>query len=114
MYGDKIATLREQFHLTQKELADEIGITRAALSHYEKNRREPTYDILKKLATFFHVTTDYLLEKTANPITEPLSTNTIKINPALSEQAIYKKLNKLSPKNLNLVVEMIEALSTKK
>lgn len=59
--GGRIAGLRENTRLTQEELADKIGITRAALSHYEKDRREPDYETLKKIADFFNVTTDYLL-----------------------------------------------------
>lgn len=60
-YGDRIAYLRDKSGLTQEELATKIGISRAALSHYEKNRREPDYDILSKMASFFQVSTDYLL-----------------------------------------------------
>lgn len=60
-YGDRIAYLREQNNLTQQQLADKIGITRASLSHYEKNRREPDYKTLEKLADFFEVSIDYLL-----------------------------------------------------
>ena len=63
-YGDRIAALREQLELTQEELAEKIGISRAALSHYEKNRRQPDYELVKKFADFFGVTTDYLLGRT--------------------------------------------------
>jgi Predicted transcriptional regulators len=61
--GERITKLREEKKLTQEELAPKIGITRAALSHYEKNRREPDNDTLRKLADFFDVTTDYLLAR---------------------------------------------------
>ncbi|MCM2675512.1 helix-turn-helix domain-containing protein [Alkalicoccobacillus plakortidis] len=60
-FGDRIAHLRRGKNLTQAELADSIGITRASLSHYEKNRREPDYATLKVIANFFGVTVDYLL-----------------------------------------------------
>jgi transcriptional regulator with XRE-family HTH domain len=61
MFGDIISKLRQEHQLTQEELASKIGINRASLSHYEKNRREPDYNILKQFAAFFGVTTDYLL-----------------------------------------------------
>lgn len=61
VFGDRITELREEAKLTQEELADKIGITRAALSHYEKNRREPDYETLKKIADYFNVSTDWLL-----------------------------------------------------
>lgn len=60
-FGDRIAHLRTKKKLTQAELAKRIGITRASLSHYEKNRREPDYETLKRIADFFDVSTDYIL-----------------------------------------------------
>lgn len=60
-FGDRIAHLRNNKNLTQNDLADKVGISRASLSHYEKNRREPDYDTLKKLADFFNVSTDFIL-----------------------------------------------------
>ncbi|MEC0228045.1 MULTISPECIES: helix-turn-helix domain-containing protein [Paenibacillus] len=66
-YGDRIAQLREKRGLTQEELSTKIGISRAALSHYETNRREPDYETINKIATFFHVTIDYLLGRTDQP-----------------------------------------------
>lgn len=59
--GNRISELRNKRNLTQDGLANRVGISRAALSHYEKDRREPDYDTLVKLADFFDVTTDFLL-----------------------------------------------------
>jgi transcriptional regulator with XRE-family HTH domain len=66
--GDKIAALREKRGLTQEDLAAKIGISRASLSHYEKNRRDPDYTTLAKFADFFHVSVDYLLGRTDDPL----------------------------------------------
>lgn len=68
-YGDRIALLREKRGLTQEELSNKIGISRAALSHYETNRREPDYETINKIANFFNVTIDYLLGRTDQPQT---------------------------------------------
>jgi len=65
--GGRIAYLRERRGLTQEELAQALGISRAALSHYEKNRREPDSETLTKLADLFKVSLDYLLGRTENP-----------------------------------------------
>ncbi|CAM2977729.1 helix-turn-helix transcriptional regulator [Paenibacillus sediminis] len=64
-YGNRIAELREQRGWTQEEVASLIGITRAALSHYEKNRRKPDFEVLNKLADLFKVSIDYLIGRTA-------------------------------------------------
>ncbi|MFB5267039.1 helix-turn-helix domain-containing protein [Paenibacillus enshidis] len=60
-YGTRIAELREKRGWKQEELAQILGITRAALSHYEKNRRKPDFDTLTKLANLFGVSIDYLI-----------------------------------------------------
>ncbi|MGG6310577.1 helix-turn-helix domain-containing protein [Paenibacillus macerans] len=60
-YGERISALREQRKLTQEELALQLQISRAVLSHYEKNRRKPNYTTLRKIADFFQVSVDYLL-----------------------------------------------------
>lgn len=61
MFGDRIKSLREQRGKTQKQLADIIGVTPAAIGLYEQNRRTPDAETLKKLANYFDVSIDYLL-----------------------------------------------------
>ncbi|MNP14368.1 HTH-type transcriptional regulator ImmR [compost metagenome] len=63
-HGNRIAELREAKGWTQDELSRSIGITRASLSHYEKNRRKPDFEILTKLADIFGVSIDYLIGRT--------------------------------------------------
>lgn len=63
--GDRIALLRESLGWTQEELALKLGITRAALSHYEKNRRKPDFETLTELADLFDVSIDYLVGRTS-------------------------------------------------
>ncbi|GGG21783.1 helix-turn-helix domain-containing protein [Paenibacillus abyssi] len=65
--GSHIAELREERGWTQEHLASLLGISRAALSHYEKNRREPDYDTLTKFADLFKVSIDYLVGRTNRP-----------------------------------------------
>ena len=47
--------------MTQKELASFLEVTPKAVSFYELNQREPSGDILIKIAKKFNVYTDYLL-----------------------------------------------------
>ena len=62
----KLKILREQSGETQAELANVLGITRAAYTNIENGKREPDYDTIKKLANHFSVTTDYLLGNEEN------------------------------------------------
>lgn len=60
-FGKKLRTLRVQAGLTQAELAKRLNVTKAVVSYYENQERSPSPDVLIKIATIFHVTTDYLL-----------------------------------------------------
>lgn len=61
MVGERIKALRTIFGLTQEELAKELDISRSSLSLYETGKREPDYELLRKICKYFNVTADYLL-----------------------------------------------------
>ena len=60
-FGNRLKELRLQAGLTQKQLADQLNITKSVVSFYELRERTPSPEVLIKLATIFHVSTDYLL-----------------------------------------------------
>lgn len=60
-FGNRLKELRQNAGLSQKQLADKLWITKAAVSYYELSERNPSPEILIKIAKVFHVTTDYLL-----------------------------------------------------
>lgn len=60
-FGKRLKQLRQESGLTQKQLAERIWVSKAAVSNYELYDRCPTPEILMKLARVFHVSTDYLL-----------------------------------------------------
>lgn len=59
--GEKLKSLRIEKNLTQKQVADRIGLAISAVSSYESGTRYPSYDVFIKLSRIFHVSTDYLL-----------------------------------------------------
>lgn len=59
--GEKLKSMRVEKKLTQKQVADRIGLAISAVSSYESGTRYPSYDALVKLSQIFHVSTDYLL-----------------------------------------------------
>lgn len=52
---------------TQKQVADDLGISTRSYQHYELGTREPNIKMLVKIANVFNVSIDYLLERTDNP-----------------------------------------------
>jgi len=60
----KIKELREEKQLSQLQLAEKLNLTQQAISLYEKGEREPSLEVIKNIADFFGVSTDYLLGKT--------------------------------------------------
>ncbi len=66
--------LRDTRNLTQAELGDALNISPSTIGMYEQGRREPSLDVLQKLADYFHVTTDELLGRDApKPIMEEMT-----------------------------------------
>ena len=61
VFAARITSLRKERNMSQKEVALNLGISQALLSHYEKGVRECGLDFVLKCAEFYNVTTDYLL-----------------------------------------------------
>ncbi len=63
-FGEFLAALRKERGLLQKEVANYLNVTVATVSNYEKGVHTPDLNTLIKLADFFNVSTDYLLQRT--------------------------------------------------
>lgn len=62
MLSDNIKRLRKSFHLNQVELARELGVSKQCVSNWENDNIQPSIDMLTKLAKFFNVSCDCLLD----------------------------------------------------
>jgi transcriptional regulator with XRE-family HTH domain len=49
MFGARLKELREGRELSQKQLADAAGLSQRAVSHWEQNLRQPTWDAVQAL-----------------------------------------------------------------
>ncbi|WP_116787823.1 XRE family transcriptional regulator [Flavobacterium psychrotrophum] len=61
LFSDNIRYLRLQKNISQEKLAEALLITRARYVKYESGTSEAPYDILKKMAHYYHVSIDLLL-----------------------------------------------------
>ena len=48
--------------LTQQQLATQLGVTKSVISFYERQERTPSPEVLRKMASVFRVSTDFLLD----------------------------------------------------
>lgn len=62
--GLKIKMLRQQKNINQAELGKIVGVGKTTISNYETGYSVPDLETLIKLADYFGVTTDYLLDRT--------------------------------------------------
>ena len=58
----RIKELREENGLTQQTVADYLNVKQNTYSQYENGKRQLSVDVLIKLAKFYKVSTDYILE----------------------------------------------------
>lgn len=60
-FGDRLKQLRNSKNLFQEDLANKLNISKSAVGMYERNEREPSFELLKKIADYFNVSIDFLL-----------------------------------------------------
>lgn len=60
-FAPTLSQLRKERGISQKKAAEDLGISQALLSHYEKGIRECGLDFVIRCAKYYSVTTDYLL-----------------------------------------------------
>ncbi|MGK0469393.1 MAG: transcriptional regulator with XRE-family HTH domain [Clostridium sp.] len=65
-FGDRLKTERNRIHVTLETMAEDLKTTKATLSRYENNLREPKVDFVKQIADYLQCSTDYLLGRTDN------------------------------------------------
>lgn len=63
----RLKELRKKRNISQLKLAMDLQLNQNAVSRYETGVREADYSTLIKIADYFDVSIDYLLERTDNP-----------------------------------------------
>ena len=66
-FGKALSTLRKRADMTQNEVADNLNLSRQAISKYERGEREIPLSLLIKLADYYGTSLDYLTCRTDNP-----------------------------------------------
>jgi transcriptional regulator with XRE-family HTH domain len=91
-FGITLKELRTKSHMTQKQLAEQMGVTKSVVCYYEQQERYPSPEVLIKLSSIFHVSTDYLLG---------------------IDKKEYVDISGLEPSDIVMVTELIQHLRAK-
>ena len=60
-FGEKLQKLRKEAGLSQEEFADQMGVSRQAVSKWERDSGYPETEKIIRMGRIFHVTLEYLL-----------------------------------------------------
>ena len=63
-FAERVRQLRKESNLNQSQLAEEIGVTFATISIWERGKRLPEFTTMEKLCDYFNVSIAYLLGTT--------------------------------------------------
>lgn len=92
MFGEVLKLLREKNNISQEELSLRLGLSRPAITKYERNERQPSFDTIIKIADYFHVSIDYLLGRPTGMISEQVTQINSLLNALDIELSSYKTL----------------------
>lgn len=109
--GERLKETRESLRLPQNKVAEELNISSQVLSNYERDVRDPSTFILKKLAEYYNVSTDYLLGFTDNP--KPLTDRELEFLNAIKDPKLrlwWEELPHTELEKLKMLREIWEVL----
>jgi len=108
----RIVSLRLEKGMNQREFAEAVDIDAVTICGYEKGNREIRSENLLKIADFFNVSVEYLLERTDSRQTIG-SLNMAYLeteNGCLLKGMFYDMLDKLSSKDREAIHHMVTAM----
>lgn len=101
-FHKRLRELRQLNNMTLDELAIALNTTKTTLSRYENNKRTADSDFIVSTATFFGVSTDYILGLTNNPLS---------VEDLLSKHRIL--VDDLSDGDISTITSIIEELRSR-
>lgn len=113
--NSRIKELRKKRGLMQQRLASELGITQQMLSKYERDVTLIKVDVLKKIAKYFNVTTDYLLG--VSDVKRDLQRQMV-MNETLDEYydlvEVYKELDPYDKEMIWSIIQVVKRTSDRR
>lgn len=102
-FGQRVALIRKQRNLTQKDVGAALGIVADVVSKYERDSMVPSIEVAAKFAQVLNVSLDYLVLGFTSGTNDSVDAITYKL----------QQLEKLSDEDKGHVMAVIEAFLTK-
>ena len=99
-FGQRMAAFRVAKGLTQYQLADALGMKRDLIAYYERAAKNPSLELVKKIADFFGVTVGEMLNDTAKGRSKP--------GPPSKLEELTARLGRLPANEQKVVIKMLE------
>ena len=110
LFGDRLKELRKEHNLTQEEIGDFCKVGKTTISNWENNITQPPFEIVKKLAEYFGVTIDYLLN-----FTQDDANKIEKLKTALKEAGMWDyNIDDMSEEDFKKAMQIVVMLKEKK
>lgn len=106
---NKIKILRNEFNISQEELAQKLNLSKGIISLYENGERKPSLDVLIKLSEIFDCSIDYLLGKSDKRNNDDIDLSKVNI-----AQDTGIDVNGLSDEELEEIKKQVEFMKWKK
>ena len=109
-YGETLKYLRKQSGYTQQGLADATGISQSLISSWESGIREPSMDMLKKIAVFFSVPISTLIsDNHADQDTVHAIADALHQNPKL--RVLFDITRKMRNQDIDVMTSVAKAIA---
>ena len=103
----RLKELRHEKQLTQKQLAEKLGVSQQVVGYYENGINQPAPDMLIQIANFFECSIDYLLGRSDDFGNVTVQTNGAQLS--ADEQKLLDLFNTLSPTHKAQVLGYVQA-----
>ena len=110
LFGDRLKELRKERNLTQEEISEICQVAKQTISNWENNVTQPPFEIVKKLAHYFGVTIDYLLNFTQDDMD-----NMERLKQALKQAGMWDyNIDDMSREDFEKAMKIVAMLKEKK
>ena len=110
LFGDRLKELRKEHNLTQEDIGNLCDVAKNTVSNWENNVNQPSFEITKKLAEYFGVTIDYLLNFTQDDVD-----NMERLKQALKQAGMWDySIDDMSREDFEKAMKIVSMLKEKK